>query len=60
MCPEPDFGLCYHSLMEYYRPSPECSRSQLSEILARYDTRNSGEKGTERRLTEKAVNSYEA
>ena len=36
MCPEPDFGLCYHGLIEYYRPSPETSRQQLTEILDRF------------------------
>ncbi len=53
MCPEPDFGLCYHSLLEYYRPSPEGSRSQLSAILARFFTRNEGEDPGSRKNREK-------
>lgn len=50
MCPEPDFGLCYHSLMEYYRPSPETSREEISTILERY-FKSKQEKETEQRRT---------
>ncbi len=60
MCPEPDFGLCYHSLMEYYRPSKEYSKSQLSVILARYFSRNPGAGDTEGEKPEKVVSTYEA
>lgn len=52
MCPEPDFGLCYHSLIAYYRPSPETTKSQLADILARYFSRQAGEE-TRRMKTEK-------
>ena len=53
MCPESDFRLCYHSLMEYYRPSPEGSRSQLSAILTRFFARNEGEDSGSRWIREK-------
>ena len=53
MCPEPDFGLCYHRLMEYYRPSTEVSSRQLSGILERYFTQKAENDKRIRRKPEK-------
>ena len=36
MCPEPDFGWTYRSLIASYRLAPELSARQLDAILARF------------------------
>lgn len=49
MCPEPEFGLFYHRLIEYYRPSPEASSEQLVEILEQHFAQKHREPQTDKK-----------
>lgn len=53
MCPEPEFGLCYHRLIEYYRPSPEDACQQLAAILERHFQEKERERRGSRQKSEK-------
>lgn len=47
MCPEPDFGLQYRSLIESYRLAPEISARQLEQILKQFFARRRAVRGQE-------------